>query len=69
MSLIGPSKSGVLEPWDQPDTVAVALVDIRRVEIEKGPGGAAGIVAGVVLLVVIAAVAVNQAVANSDMGF
>lgn len=69
VSLIGPSESGVLEPWDKPDTVAVALADIRRMEVEQGTGAAAGIVAGVILLVVIAAVAVSQALDNSDMGF
>jgi len=69
VSLIGPSESGVLEPWDKPDSVVVALADIRRMEIEKGSGAAAGIMAGVVLLVVIAVVAVHQAVENSDMGF
>lgn len=66
LNLVGSSESGVPEPWDEPDTVAVALADISRMEIEKGAGSAPAIIAGVVLLVVIGAVVVNQSLENSD---
>ena len=68
LNLVGSSESGVPEPWDKPDTVAVALADISRMELQKGSGAATGIIAGVVLLAVIVGVVVSQAIENSDMG-
>ena len=62
-------RAGARGPTGQQDTVEVALVDISRMEIEKGSRSAPAIIAGVVLLAVVAAVVADQAVENSDMGF
>ena len=63
------SASGVPEPWDRGDTVAVALADISRMEIQKPAASRPALAAGALLLAVIAVVAISQAVNNSDMGF